>query len=310
MRIQILLTALSTLALCACAAGGGGDANLGPPQGEGAEGDPTSEEGAGGEALAQQDWTPQPAPTLGPGAGGAGQGGGPAGSGNGGGGPAGSGNGGGGPAGSGNGGGGPAGSGNGGGGPAGSGNSGGGPAGSGGGGAGGSPPPPGCTYPAGPYGTSKGATVSPDLQWQGYLPGTDTATTIKITDFFDCDGTKGINALLVDHGTYWCSSCQAEAQEWGSVMGTWGPAGARVMTLLVETSSGGPATVQTAKKWKDAFKLSSIYVAADPSFQLQSPAADAWPYHVIINPRTMKIVDSYTGDTGDAKVLQLANSNH
>jgi hypothetical protein len=62
----------------------------------------------------------------------------------------------------------------------------------------GEPPPPPCDYPTGPYGVGTGQTVPPDLAWQGYAPGSDTPTTVSIQDFFDCDGLKGIDAVLID----------------------------------------------------------------------------------------------------------------
>lgn len=90
---------------------------------------------------------------------------------------------------------------------------------------------------------------------------------------------------------------------------SWTPAGVKVMQLLVENASGSPATTPTAKSWKDYFKLQSVYVGADPSFLLKSPSANAYPYKIIVNPRTMKIERTYTGDTYDSYVLTLANIN-
>jgi hypothetical protein len=55
-----------------------------------------------------------------------------------------------------------------------------------------------CVYPAGPYGVAEGQVVPPTLSWQGYAPGSATATTVSVQDFFDCDGSKGINAVMVD----------------------------------------------------------------------------------------------------------------
>ena len=55
-----------------------------------------------------------------------------------------------------------------------------------------------CEYPAGPYGVAVGQTVPPTITWQGYAPGASSASTISIQDLFDCDGSKGIDALLFD----------------------------------------------------------------------------------------------------------------
>lgn len=181
-----------------------------------------------------------------------------------------------------------------------------------GGGSGGSAGSPGggCIYPSGPYGTKQGNVVAPGLSWEGCSPGATTPTTIKATDFFDCDGTKGIHAVQIIDSASWCSACQSEASQMEQLMkSSWTPAGVKVMQLLVENASGSPATTATAKSWKDYFKLQSVYVAADPGFLLKSPSANAYPYKVIINPRTMKIERTYTGDSYDSFVLSLAKTN-
>jgi hypothetical protein len=59
-----------------------------------------------------------------------------------------------------------------------------------------------CTYPSGPYGVAQGQVVPPTLSWQGYAPGSNTVTTITPEDLFDCDGSKGINAVMVDTSQY------------------------------------------------------------------------------------------------------------
>jgi hypothetical protein len=129
-------------------------------------------------------------------------------------------------------------------------------------------------------------------------------------DFFDCDGSRGIHALLIIDSSSWCSACRNEASGMEQhIASSWGPAGVKVLQLLVENSSAQPATTATAQSWKDYFQLKSVWVAADPNFLLKSPAATAYPYKMIVNPRTMQIVSTYTGGAYDSQVLQLANSN-
>lgn len=62
----------------------------------------------------------------------------------------------------------------------------------------GEPGPTECEYPAGPYGVAQGQIVPPNLTWQGFAPGSSAAQTISILDFFDCDGSRGIHAVLFD----------------------------------------------------------------------------------------------------------------
>ena len=59
-----------------------------------------------------------------------------------------------------------------------------------------------CEYPAGPYGVSPGQVVPPTISWQGYAAGSAASSTIALSDFFDCDGSKGINAILIDTSKY------------------------------------------------------------------------------------------------------------
>ena len=168
----------------------------------------------------------------------------------------------------------------------------------------------GCVYPSGPYGTSQGSTVAPTHSWQGYVAAGAPQTAIAMQDFFDCDGTKNINAVLVIESTVWCGACRNEAAGLQSRMqSSWGPAGVKVMQLLVENNSGGPGSPSDAAWWINNFGLKTVAVAADPNFLLRSPASTAYPYKVLINPRTMKVVRTYTGGYYDSQVLQLAQSN-
>jgi len=172
------------------------------------------------------------------------------------------------------------------------------------------PPPAPCTYSGGPYGASPGSIANPSFSWQGFAPGSQAASEFGSTDLFDCDGSRGIHAVLITHAAGWCSACQDEASQLPQQMATWGPAGVVVVELVIETSSGYPADITMAQHWRDVFGLHNVYVGADPDFVFESPYADALPFKLIVNPRDMTIVRAYTGDTYDHEVLQLAQSNH
>lgn len=62
--------------------------------------------------------------------------------------------------------------------------------------------PQNCTYPPGPYGVGQGEIVPPTISWQGYAPGGSSPTTITTQDLFDCDGSRGIHAVIVDTSQY------------------------------------------------------------------------------------------------------------
>jgi len=156
-----------------------------------------------------------------------------------------------------------------------------------------------------------GTTAAPNLTWQGYEEGSSQVSTISILDYFDCDGSKGINALLVDVSATWCGACQQEAMDLPGQVSGWSGKGIRVLTLMIEDENMNPATTQTALDWKNAFGLTQIAVAADPNFTLSpSSGAVGLPMQVLIDPRTMQIVEVDQGYSGDySSVEQLAQQN-
>jgi hypothetical protein len=178
----------------------------------------------------------------------------------------------------------------------------------------GSSPPQQCSgWPSGKIGLMEGYVVPRSLSWQGYLAGTETLTTIKISDYYDGDGSKGINAILIDESATWCGPCNQEAPVIEQAMkGQWGPDGVRVLTLMVENANHQRADTSTALQWIGIHNLTSVDVAADPTFMFGSvTGTNGLPTNVLIDPRTMKIQKITPGFSGspEADVDQLAQTN-
>src|SRR5438445_10466629 len=121
-------------------------------------------------------------------------------------------------------------------------------------------------YPSGPYGTSAGKVVNPGIAWKGYLPGSSTITTITPNDLWDCDGSKGINAIIFDVAAEWCAACQSQAANTPQLVSQYASFGIDAITLVVQDASTAPATTATALDWRTQYKLTGITVVADPSF--------------------------------------------
>jgi hypothetical protein len=173
---------------------------------------------------------------------------------------------------------------------------------------------PACAYPMGTVGTTLGSLVNSNLTWQGFPEGADQATTIRITDYLDCDGSRGINALLVDTSATWCEACQVEAKTFDAkIANGWQQKGIHVLTLMVENAASQPATLQTAQQWKQTYQLTTA-VAADPGYSfVGSSSSIGLPLEVVVDPRTMKIVDREEGYSGDYSKLEgvaLQNQQH
>jgi len=172
-----------------------------------------------------------------------------------------------------------------------------------------------CIYPSGPYGTTVGKVIDPSLTWQGFVPGATTVSTIKITDLYDCDGSKGINAIVLDDGAQWCVACQSVAPsipDWMSPKGeNWTKLGVGYLNLITQNNDYEPATITIAQQWRTMFNLTPIFVVADPNFSFP---ASGLPHSMLADPRTMKIVrdmdtDTLNADGSDPQVTDLAKKN-
>jgi len=172
-------------------------------------------------------------------------------------------------------------------------------------------------YPQGPYGTTVGTTIQPGYAWQGYAPKAASSSTISSQDLSDCDGSKGINAIVLDVSAVWCAACQSQAADMKQLFAEYDQLGVRVVTMIVQDASSAPATVQTAEQWRQQYGLDDITVVADPSFSLQPSSSGSinLPMTVLVDPRTMKIVGTRQGYmsaypiTPPADVVALAKKN-
>ncbi len=173
------------------------------------------------------------------------------------------------------------------------------------------------SWPSGSVGTTLGKTVSADLSWKGFPAQSTNAAAIASTDLYDCDGSKGINAIIFDVSAEWCAACQTQAADQPKLAADYDALGVKVVTLIVQDASNKPATLATAESWKKQYKLTDIAVCADPQFLFQPSASGSvsLPMTVIVDPRTMIITRISQGYLAhyplsvDADVVTLAKKN-
>ncbi|MCC6664037.1 MAG: hypothetical protein IT375_09840 [Polyangiaceae bacterium] len=168
-----------------------------------------------------------------------------------------------------------------------------------------------CPYPSGPYGTSVGKVLDPNLSWQGFVDGSTSPSTISVKDYFDCDGKRGIHAVFFSEAAVWCGACQTEASELNAQMaGGWEKKGIEVLMLIIQDKTGAPAQLKHAESWKNTFKAQKWSCAADPSFTFKGPGSNGLPLGVVVDPRTMKVVARDEGyDPNATALVQLAAKN-
>ncbi|HEY2370346.1 MAG TPA: hypothetical protein VGH87_28315 [Polyangiaceae bacterium] len=176
--------------------------------------------------------------------------------------------------------------------------------------------PPACTYPKGPYGVGLNKVLSPNSSWQGYAASDTSVTTLKMSDLFDCDGSKGINAIMIDVSAGWCAACETQAHDEGQLTSQYDAAGVKTITLLIMDAAEQPATTQTALDWRTTYDLLDVGVYADPNFLLQpNEQSIGLPITYIVDPRTMTIVAGTEGygstypPQPNAQAIALAKKN-
>ena len=56
-----------------------------------------------------------------------------------------------------------------------------------------------CAYPEGvPFGVREGDTLPVNLGWEGYVAGEQEPRHFDVSELYDCEGSKGIDAILFD----------------------------------------------------------------------------------------------------------------
>jgi hypothetical protein len=126
---------------------------------------------------------------------------------------------------------------------------------------------------------------------------------IALADFYDPDGTKGNELLLLNTAAIWCSACKGEhggtASEpsLGERFTELSPRGLVVLSLLFEDNASNPATPQNLAAWAKGYDTNFPF-ALDPEYQMivfGSPKANA-PLNLVVDLRNMKLLAGWVGD--------------
>lgn len=160
-----------------------------------------------------------------------------------------------------------------------------------------------CPYPEGPYGVEEGQTLPLSLSWLGYRPGATETSLTTAAELYDCDGTRGIHALLFVSSQFGCEPCYLESEELERLMPSWGPLGVVAAVLLLDDVAGGPPTLDGVRLWKEELGLTRVGVYADPSLSLVVGDSVGTPMQTVVDPRTMKIVMRFEGLPDDLNVV-------
>jgi len=172
---------------------------------------------------------------------------------------------------------------------------------------------PDVTYPTDNLGFGAGQTLA-DHTFDAFLPSAPMGQTAKISlhDFYDPDGSRGINAIIVITSAEWCGACMAEASTLqGKIQQTWGSQGVQVIEFMLEDTQmrRTPDMVQAAAdRWRARFNLTDMIVGIDPSFYFATGVSGTigLPLNDVVDPRTMNVV-ARTNGYGPQEDTQIAS---
>ena len=157
-------------------------------------------------------------------------------------------------------------------------------------------------YPEAPYGTRRGATMA-DLAFVGWRNPSAAAhdaaatETIRLSDFYNPDGANGIEYILLNAVTVWCSVCRLEYEELEDkgTYASYSTRGLEIIGVLFEDNNGDPPTYRDLSNWSERYNVAFPFVT-DPGFKTGVYFdRDATPMNMIIDARTMEIVRTMTG---------------
>jgi cytochrome c peroxidase len=156
-------------------------------------------------------------------------------------------------------------------------------------------------YPAGPYGTSLGATVS-DAAWPGVSAAGSVGTvSLGVTRAETLDTAVLPPVLVVRIGASWCGPCAWHASHSSVLLQSDVGARVRLFDVLLDGPDNAPATLPDAVAWQ-ATQDVATEVAIDPALTVQRflPTPTRLPYVLVLDARTMTLLATLSMPTEDA----------
>ena len=170
---------------------------------------------------------------------------------------------------------------------------------------------PELAYPAGPFGDEKGSIIR-NYQFRGYARpqdgNFDAAQIVQMADFYNPTGAEMFDAssiygekakpkaLLIIISAAWCGPCQQEAKTLlPNEYAQYAPMGAEFFTVMAQNISGGEPKLSVLSAWQEKYAQNwpGVVDGQDKLFALA--AEPAFPANILIDTRTMQIVDRVAG---------------
>ena len=164
-------------------------------------------------------------------------------------------------------------------------------------------------YPSGPYGHGLGAVIE-NLEFLGWRDPAGVAydpsvlETIRLGDYYDPQGTD-TELIVLNAAAVWCTVCQGEMRDMHK-NGTYDAFLARkaqILGTLFQDSAGDPAKPSDLVIWGSSeARQIEFPLVLDPALKMGIYfTSDATPLNLVIDARTMRIIDVMMGYSSDPR---------
>lgn len=164
-------------------------------------------------------------------------------------------------------------------------------------------------YPPGPYGHGLGAVIEnlEFLGWRdpvgvGYDP--SVLETIHLGDYYDPAGTN-TQLIVLNAAAVWCTVCQGEMHDMykNGTYEAFRERKAQVFGTLFQDIDGNPAKPSDLVIWgSSAVRQIEFPLVLDPALKMGIYfTSDATPLNLVIDARTMRIIDVMMGYSSDPR---------
>ena len=165
-------------------------------------------------------------------------------------------------------------------------------------------------YPAGPYAQNitQGAVIENFSFAEGWVDpkaaGYDPAkfAPISFGDYYDPDGTKDYELLLINTAAFWCSACKlehagtAQNPSLNDHYAALRSRGLGILSLVFQDNANQPATADDLVSWAKLY-AERIPLARDPEYQMgRYVSSNTAPLNLVVDAKNMQILEGFLGD--------------
>jgi hypothetical protein len=157
-----------------------------------------------------------------------------------------------------------------------------------------------------PRTASKAGQIFPNLTLEGVRSAAtqDTLTTVSMAEYYDPTGSR-YDLLHVIGIFMWCPHCNNETNNLSTIP-TWQAAHrVAVVQIAMENNSGASPGLSDLQTWVSKYNLDFPILMDGQGVQLgQYFSVSSVPLNIVVNPRTMEVLDVTVGEVGDCQAYE------